>query len=98
MVLALHLVSNHPDKIGKIQLEYLSVMRSTFVVQLIFPEFQGYVLCRKLAAQVSHVISSILSPERRVFWYNILAPASSSSSSSQNQTTLNPCMELFHAT
>lgn len=82
VALALHLESNHPDKIGKIRLDYLSVMvwplSSTFIIQLIFPEFQGYILCRKLATQVSHVISSIQSPERRVSWYNILAPVSSS--------------------
>lgn len=83
VALALHLKSNHPDKISKIQLDYLSVMgwplSSAFIIQLIFSEFQGYILCRKLATQVSHVINSIQSPERRVFWYNILAPASSSS-------------------
>lgn len=83
VALALHLKSNRPDKISKIQLDYLSVkgwpLSSTFIIQLIFSEFQGYILGRKLATQVSHVINSIQSPERRVFWYNILAPASSSS-------------------
>lgn len=42
VALALHLESNHSDKIGKIQLDYLSIMcwllSSTFIIQLIFPE------------------------------------------------------------